>query len=79
MVQLTKNASEQSYTTRNAEHSTETGLSRSLGADQLAYMADMIGELDKLAREGGLETLSGLLALAQVEARRHMGTASGSM
>jgi hypothetical protein len=70
MVQPNENAGEQNYTTRDSNTSQNNPSGPPLGADQLAYMADMIGELDKLAREGGMETLSGLLALAQVEARR---------
>ena len=37
-------------------------------ADLLAYMADMLTELKALADQGGQRTLSGLLALAHVEA-----------
>lgn len=38
-------------------------------ADQLAYMADMISELQRMADQSGLVTLAGILALAHVEAR----------
>ncbi|MCB1519544.1 MAG: hypothetical protein KDJ37_03095 [Hyphomicrobiaceae bacterium] len=38
-------------------------------ADQLAYMADMILELQQMAARGGLGTLAGILGLAHTEAR----------
>jgi hypothetical protein len=72
MIQLNENAGEQNYTTKDGNTSHSTPLGSPLEPDQMAYMADMIGELNKLAREGGMETLSGLLALAQVEARRNL-------
>lgn len=37
--------------------------------DQVEYMADLILELRDMARNSGLETLAGLLELANAEAR----------
>lgn len=42
-------------------------------ANQLEYMADLILELKGLAERAGLETLTGILALAHAEARRQRG------
>lgn len=38
--------------------------------DQLHYMADLLSELHGLAGRNGCETLAGLLALSEAEARR---------
>jgi len=38
-----------------------------LKADQLAYMADLVLELKHMAERAGLDTLSSILALAQLE------------
>lgn len=39
-------------------------------ADQLDYLADMVGELRTMARQLGAETLADILALAHAEAAR---------
>ena len=39
-------------------------------ADQLDYLADMVGELRTMARRLGAETLADVLALAHAEAAR---------
>lgn len=39
-------------------------------ADQLDYIADMIGELQALARNQGAQTLADLLSLTHIEATR---------
>jgi hypothetical protein len=72
MAQRNDNQTELEYTTTDSRTGQAAALSQTLGQDQLDYMADMIGELHKLARDSGMETLSGLLALAQVEARRNL-------
>jgi hypothetical protein len=72
MAQRNDNQTELEYTTTDSRTGQAAALSQTLGQDQLDYMADMIGELQKLARDSGMETLSGLLALAQVEARRNL-------
>ncbi len=41
-----------------------------IGSDHIAYIADMIAELQQIARRGGLETLATILGLAEVEASR---------
>ncbi len=38
-------------------------------ADYMEYMADIIHELQRMAEQGGLVTLAGLLRLAHTEAR----------
>lgn len=38
-------------------------------ADYIDYMADIIQELQRMAEEGGLVTLGGILRLAHTEAR----------
>jgi hypothetical protein len=43
-----------------------------LSRDKLDYIADLIGELQTLAKAGGLDTLGSLLSLAQTEARREL-------
>ena len=39
-------------------------------SDRLAYMADLLSELQTMAAEEGCETLAGLLALSHAEALR---------
>lgn len=41
--------------------------------DQLQYMADMIAEMQVMAKDTGLDTLAGILALAVTEARVQLG------
>lgn len=41
--------------------------------DQLQYMADMIAEMQVMAKGTGLDTLAGILALAVTEARVQLG------
>jgi hypothetical protein len=72
MTQRNDNQTQLEYTTTDNCTGQAKALNQTLGQDQLDYMADMIGELHQLARANGLETLSGLLALAQVEARRNL-------
>jgi hypothetical protein len=78
MIQLNENASEQNCTPEDGKTRQTTQAGTSLEPDQVAYMADMIGELNKLARERGMETLAGLLALAQVEARRNLNESNAT-
>lgn len=40
-----------------------------VSADHIDYMADIIHELQRMAEQGGLVTLGGLLRLAHTEAR----------
>ena len=39
-------------------------------AERLMYLADLLGELQEIARQEGCETLVGLLALSHAEAQR---------
>jgi len=45
-----------------------------IGADHLAYMADMIAEMQDIARRGQFDTLATILGLAGVEASRQVET-----
>lgn len=74
MTQGTEALTQAEYSVQSTNTVAQAPPGRALGGDQLDYMADMIGELHKLARDGGLETLAGLLALAQVEARRSIAS-----
>lgn len=40
------------------------------GRDQLEYLADLLGEMQRIAEDNGAKTLASLIALAQVEATR---------
>ena len=40
--------------------------------ERLAYLADMLSELQVMAEREGCETLAGLLALSHAEARRQV-------
>jgi hypothetical protein len=53
-----------------ARNMTGSPMRVNMSCDRLEYMADLIGELHLLARNGGLETLASLLLLAQAEASR---------
>jgi hypothetical protein len=43
--------------------------SEALTSDYIDYMADIIQELQRMAEQGGLVTLGGILGLAHTEAR----------
>lgn len=45
-------------------------LRTAVGSDHLAYVADLIAELQELARQGQFETLATILGLAELEASR---------
>ncbi len=46
-------------------------------SDRLLYVADLISELQALVQPDGHQTLEGLLALSQAEARRLAAAAAG--
>lgn len=59
-----------------AHESTVVGVrhnERSPNSDKLNYLADLANELRKIADEEGCRTLSGLLAVAELEARQKAG------
>jgi glucose/arabinose dehydrogenase len=52
-------------------------VSAATGEDGLAYVADMVRELERLATKTGYETLGGILALAAREAEIQLSRAGG--
>lgn len=65
------------YSTKRSREPADAGASTghiatdpAVGADHLAYIADMIAELQDIARRGRFDTLATILGLAEVEASR---------
>ncbi len=54
------------------EGGTDHIVSDDVREDRLAYLADMIRELQVMAHQSELETLSGILGLAHIEARQKL-------
>ena len=72
-VPLTGSDYELTSNDTTAEH--DSGIKpthRELHADRLSYMADMIKELQVMARNSQCETLAGILGLAHAEARQQI-------
>ncbi len=72
MTQLSEQSRDVTYTSKDTSARDDALPGNAVGLDQLDYMADMIGELEKIAHDAQMHTLAGLLALAQVEARRNL-------
>ena len=74
MVQLAELQHDEAQATVSRDDSGRELPKGRVSPDQLAYMADMMAELQEMARNAGLPTLATLLGLSVQEAHRQISS-----